>query len=87
MTQIIHGIDSIAVYLKSLPSRPPARLFTILPPKARLAYVEAWLKRSQRENATVLVMVRTNAMAGIELAFNFGSTTIDVNIRIGRLTH
>jgi hypothetical protein len=59
----------------------------MLPPNARLAYVEAWLKRSQRENATVLVMVSTSAMAEIELASDFGHTTIDINISIGRLTH
>lgn len=52
------------VYLKSLPSRPPARLFTMPPPSALLAYVEAWLNRSQREKAKVFVTVKTSAIAG-----------------------
>lgn len=41
-------------------------LFTMPPERARLANVEAWLKRSQREKATVLVMVRTSAMARMD---------------------
>lgn len=36
----------------------------MLPPKARFANVDAWLKRSHREKATVLVIVKTSAMAG-----------------------
>lgn len=49
--------------MKSLPSRPPAKLFTIFPPKARFAYVDAWLNLSLREKATVFVIVRTRAIA------------------------
>lgn len=58
--------QTAAHYLNSLPSRPPAMLFTMPPERARLANVEAWLKRSQREKATVLVMVRTSAMARMD---------------------
>ena len=50
-------------YLKSLPSRPPARLFTIDPPNALFAKVDAWLNLSHREKASVLVMVKASAMA------------------------
>jgi hypothetical protein len=49
-------------YRKNLPSRPPARLFTIPPPRARLANVDAWLNLSHREKATVFVMVRIRAI-------------------------
>lgn len=65
-TVAITGVQNIiSIYLKSLPSRPPARLFTIPPPNARVAYVEAWLNRSHREKATVLVIVNTRAIARV----------------------
>lgn len=51
-------------YRKNRPSMPPARLLTMFPESARLAKVDAWLNRSHRENATVLVMVKINAMTG-----------------------
>lgn len=57
------NIDSrIAVYRKTLPSRPPAKLFTIPPPKALLAKVDAWLNLSHREKAIVLVIVKIKAI-------------------------
>ena len=48
---------------KNLPIRPPAKLFTIPPPKALLANTDAWLNLSHREKATVFVIVRTRAIA------------------------
>lgn len=68
MTITVSRMNIMFIYLKSLPSRPPARLFTIPPPKARVAYVEAWLNRSHREKATVLVIVKTRAIARVTLA-------------------
>lgn len=50
-------------YLKNLPIMPLARLPAMPPDKALLANVEAWLKRSQREKATVLVTVKIRAIA------------------------
>lgn len=47
---------------KNLPSRPPAKLFTIPPPSALLAKVEAWLNLSHREKATVFVIVKMRAI-------------------------
>jgi hypothetical protein len=42
---------------------PLARLLAMPPVRAELAKVDAWLKRSQRENATVLVIVKMSAIA------------------------
>lgn len=43
---------------------PPAKLDAIPPvERALLANVDAWLNRSQREKATVLVIVKTRAIA------------------------
>lgn len=57
------------IYRKSLPSRPPARLFTIPPPRAELAYVDAWPNLSQREKAIVFVIVKIRAITISELVF------------------
>ena len=38
-------------------------MFTMPPPNARLAKVEAWLNLSHREKATVFVMVKISAIA------------------------
>lgn len=49
---------------KSLPNTPPATLLANPPPYMALdAIFDAWLNLSQRENASVFVMVRTRAMA------------------------
>ena len=59
----MHKFQDLLAYLKSLPSRPPAMLFTIPPDSALLAKVDAWLKRSHLEKARVLVIVKTRAIA------------------------
>ncbi|RDW94215.1 Zn(II)2Cys6 transcription factor [Aspergillus mulundensis] len=46
------------IYRNNLPTKPPARFDTIAPPNALFAYVDAWLKRSQRENAVVFVITK-----------------------------
>jgi hypothetical protein len=51
------------LYRKSRPITPEARFDAIPPESALFANVLAWLKRSQREKARVLVMVKTSAMA------------------------
>jgi hypothetical protein len=53
-------------YLKSLLNIPVAKLDASPPVDiALLAKVDAWLNRSQREKATVLVMVKASAIAKI----------------------
>ena len=50
---------------KSLPNTLPARLLAMPPEYMALeAKLDAWLNLSQREKASVLVMVRTRAIAG-----------------------
>lgn len=66
--------------MKSLPSRPPAKLFTIFPPKARFAYVDAWLNLSLREKATVFVIVRTRAIATTTNSISDPSRTLGVRV-------
>lgn len=76
-----------SIYLKSLPSRPPAKLFTIFPPKARFAYVDAWLNLSLREKATVFVIVRTRAIATATNNISDPSRTLGVRVREGNGGH
>lgn len=67
-------------YLKSLPSMPPAKLDANPPvERALLANVDAWLNRSQREKATVFVMVKARAIAISKVSKNKKYTTIQAS--------
>jgi hypothetical protein len=72
-THFRHVWTVVSLYLKNRPIMFPARLDAMPPPrKAEPAKVDAWLNLSQREKATVLVMVRTRAMTGGRVSLEQG---------------
>jgi hypothetical protein len=70
-------------HLKNLPTRFPAIfLANPLPIKAVFARFDAWLNLSHRENATVFVMVRINAIAiipHVSIVLSSFAVSVDAN--------